>query len=148
MNMPGGAMQMTPLDETVWEGMVIRLATAPPATHSLFQGDAQSMITPTPEDSMHLMAVLSDEDTGERIPYANVWLTIKDEDGAVIFDERMWPMLSQAMGTHYGINVPLPGPGRFDAVVLVGPPQAARHPEYMERWLEPFTFETTVDWER
>ncbi len=89
MNTAGGAMQVAPLDETTWEGMVIRLATAPPATHSVVQGDAQSMITPTPKDSIHLMAVLSDEETSERIPYANVWVTVKDEDGTMVFDERM-----------------------------------------------------------
>ncbi|MCL4239800.1 MAG: iron transporter [Dehalococcoidia bacterium] len=146
MNMVGRAMQMTPLDETTWEGMVIQLATAPPATHSVFQGDAQGMITPTAEDSIHLMAVLADEETSERIPYANVWVTVKDQDGTVLFDERMWPMLSQSMGMHYGINVPLPGLGQYKVSLLVGPPQAARHPEYMERWLESFTFETTFEW--
>lgn len=145
----GGGMgaMMQVLDRTVDEGMRIELATSEPTTFTLFQGDQEREVTPQPDDSMHLMAVLADDETGERIPYAEVWATITDAQGDVVFDERMWPMLSQGMGTHYGINVALPTAGTYDVSVQVGPPQAARHPEYSDRWTEPFTFETTLDWE-
>lgn len=144
-DMPG--MAMTPLDSTTWEGMKISLASSPPARFSLFQGSESRIVEPKPEDSMHLMAVLADDETGERIPYATVWVTITNQDGTVVFDERMWPMISRSMGTHYGINVPLPEPGTYDVQLRIGPPQAARHPEYMDRWQEPYSFATTLDWE-
>lgn len=140
-------MAMEPLAQTEWEGMTISLASSPPAEHTVFQGSESRMITPTPEDSMHMMVVLADAETGERIPYSSVWLTIEDANGNVVFDERMWPMISRAMGTHYGINVPLPAAGTYDVSVQVGPPQVARHTEYTDRWQEPYTFETQLEWE-
>lgn len=143
----GMQMMMQPLDKIVHEEMRIELASAEPATFTIFQGDQTREVTPGPDDSMHLMAVLADDETGERIPYSTVWATITDASGDVVFDERLWPMISRAMGTHYGINVALPGPGSYDVSVQVGPPQAARHPEYADRWQQPYTFETTIDWE-
>lgn len=127
--------------------MRVEVATSEPTTFTIFQGDQSREVTPTADDSVHLMAVLADDQTGERIPYSEVWATITDAQGEVVFDERLWPMLSQGMGTHYGINVPLPGPGSYDVSMQVGPPQAARHPEYTDRWLEPFTFDTIIEWE-
>lgn len=149
MSSEGGGMQamMQVLDRTVNEGMRVEVATSEPTTFTVFQGDQSREVTPTDDDSVHLMAVLADDQTGERIPYSEVWATITDAQGEVVFDERMWPMISQGMGTHYGINVPLPGPGSYEVSVQVGPPQAARHPEYTDRWLEPFTFDTTLEWE-
>ena len=149
MSSGGGGMQamMQVLDRTVEEGMRVEVATSEPTTFTIFQGDQSREVTPTADDSLHLMALLADDKTGERIPYSEVWATVTDAEGEVVFDERLWPMLSQGMGTHYGINVPLPGPGTYDVSMQVGPPQAARHPEYTDRWTEPFTFETTLEWE-
>ena len=144
--MGASGMMMAPLAKTEWEGMRIELASAPPATFTLMQGDGTKKVMPSPGDSMHLMAVLADAQTGERIPYATVWATITDTDGKTVFDERLWPMISRSMGTHYGINVPLPGPGTYHVSLQIGPPQAARHPEYADKWLEPHTFETDIDW--
>jgi len=74
-----------------------------------------------------------------------VWLTVRS-GGEVVFDERLWPMLSQQMGTHYGANVALDGPGTYTAEVQVGPPQNARHPEYADQWLEQFTWRSEFEW--
>lgn len=147
--MSEGGMQgmMQVLDRTVNEGLRVEVATSEPTTFTIFQGDQSREVTPQPEDSVHLMAVLADDQTGERIPYSEVWATITDDQGEVVFDERLWPMISQGMGTHYGSNVPLPASGSYDVSMQVGPPQAARHPEYADRWLEPFTFDTTLEWE-
>lgn len=147
MDEPGMAMAMTTLGATTWEGMRISLASAAPTTFTLFQGDEVREVTPQPADSVHLMVVLADEETSERIPYAAVWVTVRDADENIVFDERMWPMISRAMGTHYGSNVPLPAAGTYAVAVQIGPPQAARHPEYADRWLEPFTFESSLGWD-
>lgn len=145
----GGGMQgmMQVLGRTVNEGLRIEAATSEPTTFTIFQGDESREVTPQPDDSVHLMAVLADDETGERIPYSEVWATVTDAQGDIVLDERLWPMISQGMGTHYGINVPLPEAGSYDVSLQVGPPQAARHPEYTDRWLEPLTFDTTLEWE-
>ena len=54
------------------------------------------------------MVLLSDATTGVAIPYSSVWATIS-KDGKIVFDERLWPMISRYMGPHYGNNVSLPG---------------------------------------
>ena len=141
------AMMMQPVASESWQGMRIELATMAPTTFTLFQGVDETLVEPDARDSVHLMAVLADEQSGERIPYADVWVTLRDSDGSIVFDERMWPMLSRAMGTHYGINVALPGAGTYDIDLQVGAPQGARHPEYSDRWLEPTSFTMTYSWD-
>lgn len=140
--------RMQPVASTTWEGMRISVARTEPSEFMIFQGrDNRRTVEPQPEDSVHLMAVLADAETGERIPYSTVWFTITDEDGNVVFDDRTWPMLSRNMGTHYGVNVGFPEPGTYRLEVQVGAPISARHPEYMDRWLEQFSFETEIEWE-
>jgi hypothetical protein len=140
--MSGSSMtsMMKALGSKTWQGMKVELASADPETFDVFQGDRVKKVAPEADDSVHLMAILSDSKTLERIPYAECWVTIADSKGNIIFDERMWPMMSQGMGTHYGINVPLPQSGNYDVKLRVGPPQAARHPEYSEVWLQAKTF--------
>lgn len=141
------AMMMETIASESWDGMRVELAAMQPTTFTLFQGTDSTLVEPTSADSVHLMAVLADEASGERIPYADVWVTLRDSEGAIVFDERMWPMLSRAMGTHYGINVPLPDTGTYAVDLQVGAPQGARHPEYAERWLEPAAFMMTYTWD-
>lgn len=145
---PRPNQMMQGVGSTTWDGMRISVARAAPSEFMIFQGqDNRRVVEPKPADSVHLMAVLEDAETGERIPYSTVWFTVTDADGDVVFDDRTWPMLSQNMGTHYGINVGFPEPGTYNLEVQVGPPISARHPEYMDRWEEPFTFETKMEWE-
>ncbi len=145
---PRPEQRMQGVGSTTWEGMRVSVARTEPSRFMIFQGqDSQRTVEPKPGDSVHLMAVLADAETGERIPYATVWFTITDDEGDIVFDDRTWPMLSQNMGTHYGVNVGFPEPGTYGLEVQVGPPIAARHPEYTDRWQEPFTFETQIEWE-
>jgi hypothetical protein len=141
------AMMMQTVASESWDGMRIELAAMAPTTFTLFQGVDETLVEPDERDSVHLMAVLADEQSGERIPYADVWVTLRDSDGSIVFDERMWPMLSRAMGTHYGINVALPGAGTYEVELQVGAPQGARHPEYSDRWLDPTSFTMTYSWD-
>lgn len=141
------AMMMQTVASESWDGMRIELAAMAPTTFTLFQGVDETLVEPDERDSVHLMAVLADEQSGERIPYADVWVTLRDSDGSIVFDERMWPMLSRAMGTHYGINVALPGAGTYDVELQVGAPQGARHPEYADRWLEATSLTMTYSWD-
>ena len=147
MEGPRPNQMMQSVGSTTWEGMRISVARAEPSEFMIFQGqDSTRVVEPQPADSVHLMAVLEDAETGERIPYSTVWFTITDDEGSVVFDDRTWPMLSKNMGTHYGVNVGFPEPGTYNLEVQVGPPISARHPEYMDRWREPFTFELQIEW--
>jgi uncharacterized protein involved in high-affinity Fe2+ transport len=92
------------------------------------------------------MVMLSDAKTHTAIPYASVWATIRNAKGKIVYDERQWPMLSRAMGTHYGNNVALPGNGKYTLTLLISPPQAARHMEYAKVWLKPHRVTKTFTW--
>lgn len=140
MSESGMSSMMKSLGSATWQGMRVELATADPETFDIFQGDQVKEVTPDADDSVHLMAILSDTKTKERIPYAECWVTVTDAAGQLVFDERMWPMLSRGMGTHYGINMPLPQSGEYSVELRVGPPQAARHPEYSDVWQQAKTF--------
>jgi len=138
-------MPITPLGTAVWQGMEIEAIRMSPVTFGVFTGTTMRMVRKTKKDSFHLMVKLTDVHTKTPIPYASVWATIR-KGGNVVFDERQWPMLSAYMGVHYGNNVVLPGAGTYTLTLLIGPPQVARHPEYMHVWLKPHRVSFAFEW--
>jgi Fe2+ transport protein len=140
------AMAMVPLGAADWEGMSIQAQTSAPASFELFNGTSQQLVKPTSKTSFHLMVLLSDKSTGMAIPYSSVWATVK-KGGEIVFDERLWPMISRYMGPHYGNNVSLPNAGVYHLTLLVSPPAAARHLEYKGLWLQPHRVNLTFRWE-
>jgi hypothetical protein len=69
-------------------------------------------------DSVHLMAIVWDSETGTVIPETGLSVEIR-RDGA--FEEQViYPMLSQTMGFHYGANFALNGDGEHAVRVTVG----------------------------
>jgi uncharacterized protein involved in high-affinity Fe2+ transport len=136
---------MVPLGEAEWEGMMIAARTSAPATFVLLNGSQQKMVKPTAKSSFHLMVLLSDAETKVAIPYSSVWATIK-KGSKVVFDERLWPMVSRYMGPHYGNNVALGGAGLYHLTLLVSPPAAARHMEYQGLWLKPHKVNLDFRW--
>jgi Fe2+ transport protein len=139
------AMSMVPLGGATWEGMTIQARTSAPATFELFNGTSQQLVKPTAKDSFHLMVTLSDSTTNVPIPYSSVWATVT-KSSKVVFDERLWPMISRYMGPHYGNNVALPTAGLYHLTLLVSPPVAARHIEYKGLWLKPHRVRLTFRW--
>ena len=139
------AMAMVPLGDATWEGMSIQARTSAPASFELFNGTSQQLVQPTRKTSFHLMILLSDKATGVAIPYSSVWATVKKGD-RIVFDERLWPMISRYMGPHYGNNVSLPGAGLYTVTLLVSPPVAARHHEYKNAWLKPHRVTMSFRW--
>ncbi|MFB6156322.1 MAG: iron transporter [Haloferacaceae archaeon] len=71
------------------------------------------------DDAVHLMAVAFHEPTGTVVPNAGVSAEVT-ENGSLVAQEVVYPMLSQRMGVHYGANVPLPGNGDYEVTVSVG----------------------------
>jgi hypothetical protein len=139
------AMPMVPVGSAGWDGMTIQARTSVPATSILFNGTSQQIVRPTTKDSFHLTVTLSDSTTGYAIPYSSVWATIT-RSGKIVFDERLWPMISRYMGPHYGSNVALPAAGLYHLTLLVSPPAAARHLEYKGLWLTPHRLNMTFRW--
>jgi len=138
-------MPMTPLGTATWQGMRILAMRGSPVTFGVFTGTQMRIVKKTKKDSFHLMVKLTDVHTNVPIPYASVWATIR-RGSKIVFDERQWPMLSAYMGVHYGNNVALPGPGTYTLTLLIGPPQVARHPEYMHVWLKPHRVVFAFEW--
>ena len=109
------------------------------------QRDELQLARPTAKTSFHPMCPCSDKSTGVAIPYSSVWATLR-KGGKIVFDERLWPMISRYMGPHYGNNVALPSAGLYHLTLLVSPPEAARHIEYKNVWLTPHKVNLTFRW--
>ena len=126
------------LATSYWQGMEIQAQTRTPVRFILFNGDKEQMVDPPKHASFHLMVMLSDERTGEPMPYSGgVWATITNSTGKVVYDSQQWPMISAYMGPHYGDNVPQLASGRYKLTVLISPPNSARASEYKNVWQKP-----------
>jgi uncharacterized protein involved in high-affinity Fe2+ transport len=134
------------LATTNWQGMTIQARTMTPATFVVFNGKTETYVRPTKRTSFHLMVMLNDQYTNYAIPYASVWAEILNSAGKVVYSEQQWAMLSAYMGSHYGNNVTLPGPGRYKLELEISPPVAARHLEYAHVWLKPHTVTENFTW--
>ncbi|MGH3003494.1 MAG: iron transporter [Gaiellaceae bacterium] len=136
-----------PIGTARWQGMKIQARLSMPVPFVVFEGTSGRMVKPTKREDVHLMVMLSDAQTGAAIPYGSVWATVR-KAGKIVFDERLWPMISRFMGTHFGNNVALPGSGTYTVSLLIGPPQAARHIEYSKVWLKPHRVSMTFHWNK
>jgi hypothetical protein len=96
------------------------------------------------DDTVHLMGSLRDPETGVVPPVGNMSMTIRT-DGDTVDDRRMWPMLSQNMGFHFGDNVPLDGDGTYEVEVDVDGVTARTTGEFQGRFDDPVS--TTVEFD-
>lgn len=71
-------------------------------------------------DSVHLMATVRDPGTGTVLPVGNVRAAV-EAGGDAVAGRRLWPMLSQNMGVHFGDNLALDGDDAYDVTVTVDP---------------------------
>jgi len=71
------------------------------------------------DDAVHLMATVFHEPTGTVVPATGVSTEVA-QDGSLVSQETIYPMLSQRMGFHYGANFPLEGDGTYDVTVSIG----------------------------
>jgi hypothetical protein len=98
----------------------------------------------TDDDSVHLMAVVWDDDSGAVLPDAGVSVELSD-DGNLVSQEVIYPMLSQPMGFHYGGNFTLPGDGTYTAAVSIGGIAARTTGEFDGRFADAATTEIDVE---
>jgi hypothetical protein len=156
MNMGSGGTQVAAVNgikpipsqllaSTDWEGMKIEARTMTAVPFVVFNGTKEQMVKPPKGTNFHLMVMLNDAHTNEPIPYASVWATFS-KAGKIVYDERQWPMLSAFMGPHYGNNVKLDGPGKYQLSLLISPPVSARHLEYQGVWLKPHRITVAFNW--
>ena len=93
------------------------------------------------KDSMHLMPVVWDAQTGMIPPDINPQITIT-QDGEQVDQFAPWPMLSQPMGFHFGDNAQLNGNGTYTVDVSIGGPSTRRTGSLAENQGDAsFTFE-------
>ena len=90
----------------------------------------------------HLTLILTDPETGQRIPYANAAATITNRQTRAEVKKNLPAMLGEEL--IYGVNIFLE-PGTYDLVITVEPPTAMRVEGSIDKWLEPaeasFVFE-------
>jgi hypothetical protein len=110
------AMQGT---ATVGEYTVALLFTVPHTFWTL-TGRDRSKTTKTDDDSLHLMAVVWNDETDTVLPEAGLSVEITDDSGDLVSQEVIYPMLSQPMGFHYGGNFGLAGDGTYTVNVSIG----------------------------
>jgi hypothetical protein len=88
------------------------------------------------DDDLHLMSVVWDPDTGQVLPETGLTVEIT-QDGELVSQEVIYPMLSQPMGFHYGANFSLSGDGTYTATLSVGAVQTRRTGAYREKFEQP-----------
>jgi uncharacterized protein involved in high-affinity Fe2+ transport len=133
------------LATATWQDMKVQARAMTAVPFVVYDGTSERMVKPSKKTTFHLMIDLNDARTNVPIPYAGVWATIR-RGGKLVYDERLWPMISEYMGPHYGNDVSLPGKGTYQLSLLISPPVSARHVEYQDVWLHPHRVNTSFTW--
>jgi hypothetical protein len=127
-------MQMRKLGTVTKNGMAVELDVTSPLTFEVYSGDRLVKHAPAKGDNAHLMLLLSDSETRDRLPDSTITARITDASGKVVASGPQYPMIGMGMGIHYGDNISLPGPGSYTANLVVGPPRIGRHSDTVNRW--------------
>jgi len=103
-------------------------------------GDSVSLTEIDSDDAVHLMASVWDPETGTVLPETGLSLEIV-QDGSLVSQETIYPMLSQPMGFHYGANFGLDGDGTYTVRVSVGAVATRKTGAFADRFTDPQTVE-------
>ena len=88
---------------------------------------------------------------GEWIPYVSIHYTLELLGTEERLSGQLWQMMAKD-GPHYGLNLKMPGPGRYRLTYRIGSPQEwglARHTDQesgVDPWWEPFEVEWTFQY--
>jgi hypothetical protein len=91
----------------------------------LVTGSRREKVEIKDTDSVHLMPVVWDAETGIVPPDINPQVSVT-RNGESITQMAPWAMLSQTMGFHFGDNVQLSGDGTYQIDVSIGSPSTRR----------------------
>ena len=143
MAMPGMAV----LAQSTQGDMQVGLEAMAPETFFVSEGAGLRRQSPGPDAKRHMMVVLTDRQSGIRLPDATVTLRLSTAAGRTVFDGPLYPMIGRGMGMHYGENVPLPVGGTYTAQLVVGPPRIGRHMDSQTAWTKPVRLEQRFSWD-
>lgn len=110
------------------------------------EGGKQRKHPPAPGDNAHVMVLVSDAESRDRLPDAAVTAQITGPGGVAVHNGPLYPMIGMGVGLHYGDNMKLAKSGSYKAIIVVGPPQVGRHPESVERYDKPVKIEVPFEW--
>lgn len=134
-NAPADDMEGMVTLATVEEGDVeVQLHAMPPELFYVSEGDRQRAQRPAKTDDAHLMVTLADRESSVRLPDATIVARVRDSSGATVFEGPLYPMVGRGMGLHYGENVSLGKPGKYDIELTIGPPRVGRHRAVEDAW--------------
>jgi hypothetical protein len=135
----------TPGRTTAGEYAIALHATVPHRFWTI-TGRQRSAVPRTDADTLHLMAVVWDPETGVVLPETGLSVELS-KDAALVSEEVIYPMLSQRMGVHYGGNFGLDGDGTYVTAVSVGGSNVRRTGAFRDRFSDPATgeIEFTLD---
>ena len=104
-----------------------------------------NMIPLKADDTVHLMAVVWEPETGVVIPSTDVTVELTSDD-ELVYQEVVYPMFSQRMGVHYGDNVPLDGDDIYTANVTVAGVPFERFGSFEGKFEQAVTAEIEFDY--
>ena len=116
------------------------------APHAFWNVNGSDIQKTPREGSIHLMAVVWDPETNTVLPETGLSVEIL-QDGELVSEEVIYPMLSQRMGFHYGGNFTLPSDGEYTGRVSIGGLNVRRTATFQGKFGQsatvdiPFTFD-------
>jgi hypothetical protein len=108
-------------------------------------GDTVEQVPIEEGDDIHLMASVWDPETRTVLPEAGLSVEVLQE-GSLVSQEVIYPMLSQPMGFHYGGNFGLSGDGTYTVRLSVGGVSTRRTGAFRGRFGEPATVEIPFEY--
>ncbi|WP_293032543.1 hypothetical protein [Natronococcus sp.] len=135
---------MLSLGSATVDGLEVSLSATRPHSFWTVAGDERARADVRDHHDVHLMATVTDAETGLAVP-TSVSTAIRSREERI--DERtLWPMLSQRMGFHYGDNVPLGEDGPRAATVRIEPTSVDASGALAARLESPRTVDLTFEY--
>lgn len=143
----GQQMSSVALGSASRAGLRVEVAAMREAvTFTVSEGGRMRKHPPAPGDNAHVMVLVSDAESRDRLPDAAVTAQITGPGGAAVHNGPLYPMVGMGVGLHYGDNMKLARSGRYRASIVVGPPQVGRHPELADRYTKPVRLDVPFTW--
>ncbi|MGX6449032.1 iron transporter [Patulibacter sp. S7RM1-6] len=140
-------MQMKRLGTATAGDRKVELDVSDPVTFTVPEGDRFVTHRPRKGENAHVMMMLSDAETGDRLPDATVTLRLVDAAGKVVSSGPQYPMIGMGMGIHYGDNITIPKAGKYTAQLVIGPSRIGRHDDVTKRWTATTRAEIPFTWD-